>query len=136
MTTRTKIAVVVRDDLAGWQRLNVTAFCISGVTAAEPELVGAEYVDAEGRAYLPMLGQPVLVYAAPAEDLATAHQRAVARDLPTAVYSEPMFATGNDADNRAVVAARKTADLDLVGFALHGPRNAVDKVCKGLSLHP
>ena len=30
----TKVAVVVRDDLAGWQRLNVCAFLVSGVTAA------------------------------------------------------------------------------------------------------
>jgi hypothetical protein len=30
----TKVAVVVRDDLAGWQRLNVCAFLSSGVTAA------------------------------------------------------------------------------------------------------
>ena len=30
----TKVAVVVRDDLAGWQRLNVCAFVVSGVTAA------------------------------------------------------------------------------------------------------
>ncbi len=30
----TKAAVVVRDDLATWQRLNVTAFLMSGITAA------------------------------------------------------------------------------------------------------
>jgi hypothetical protein len=36
-----KVAVVVRDDLETWQRLNVTAFLMSGITAARPELVGA-----------------------------------------------------------------------------------------------
>ncbi len=30
----TKVAVVVRDDLEPWQRLNVTAFLVSGVTAS------------------------------------------------------------------------------------------------------
>ncbi|SFS81875.1 DUF2000 domain-containing protein [Saccharopolyspora flava] len=136
MAQQTKIAVVVRDDLAGWQRVNVTAFLASGITAAHPELMGEDYVDADGREYLPLLGLPVLVFAAPAEDLARSHARAVGRDLPTAVYSEGMFKTGNDADNRAVVAERPTDELDLVGFAVHGPRNAVDKICKGLSLHP
>lgn len=136
MAHRTKIAVVVREDLAGWQRLNVTAFLASGITAAHPELMGEDYVDADGRDYLPLLGLPVLVHAAPAEELARSHARAVARDLPTAIYSEGMFTTGNDTDNRGVVAERPTGDLDLVGFALHGPRNAVDKVCKGLALHP
>jgi hypothetical protein len=27
-------------------------------------------------------------------------------------------------------------DLDLVGIALHGPKNAVDKVVKGARMHP
>lgn len=136
MAQRTKIAVVVRDDLAGWQRLNVTAFLAGGITAAHPELMGEDYVDADGRKYLPLLGLPVLVYAASAADIAQSHARAVGRDLPTAIYSERMFKTGNDEDNRGVVAARATDDLDLVGFAVHGPRNAVDKICKGLALHP
>jgi hypothetical protein len=47
-----------------------------------------------------------------------------------------MFRTGHDEANRAVVAAVATADLDLVGIALHGPKNAVDKVLKGAHLHP
>ena len=29
----TKLAVIVRDDLAVWQRLNVAAFLVSGITA-------------------------------------------------------------------------------------------------------
>jgi len=29
-----------------------------------------------------------------------------------------------------------TAQLDLVGMAVHGPRNAVDKVFKGARMHP
>jgi len=43
----TKVAVVVRDDLAVWQKLNVTAFLISGVVAdAGADVVGEDYVDA------------------------------------------------------------------------------------------
>ncbi|WP_433380286.1 DUF2000 family protein [Streptosporangium sp. CA-115845] len=29
-----------------------------------------------------------------------------------------------------------SAELRLVGLAVHGPRNGVDKVLKGLALHP
>jgi hypothetical protein len=47
-----------------------------------------------------------------------------------------MFATGHDADNRAVVAAVPGTDLDLVGIGIHGPKNAVDKITKGARLHP
>ena len=61
----TKVAVVVRDDLAPWQRLNVCAFLVSGVVAGAGEpVVGPDYEDASGRAYLPMLVQPVLVFEA------------------------------------------------------------------------
>jgi hypothetical protein len=130
----TKIAVLVRDDLATWQRLNVTAFLASGI-AADPDLLGAPYVDADDTRYLPMLRQPVLVFEGSKEVLAAAHQRAVRRGLPAAVYTFDMFATGHDEANRAVVRAVPGYQLDLVGLAVHGPRTAVDKVLKGATLH-
>jgi hypothetical protein len=52
------------------------------------------------------------------------------------VYTEEMFTTGHDEANRAVVRAVARDDLKLVGLAVHGPRNAVDKVLKGAVLHP
>jgi hypothetical protein len=55
-----KIAVIVRDDPEPWQRLNVTAFLASGV-AANPDLLGEPYADADGTRYLPLFRQPVLV---------------------------------------------------------------------------
>lgn len=132
----TKVAVVVRDDLQTWQRLNVTAFLVSGITAAFPDLVGEEYVDADGTAYLPLLGLPVVVLEADAATLRAAHQRALGREIAMSVYTAEMFATGNDRDNRAAVRAVAREDLDLVGLALHGPRNGVDKSVKGARLHP
>jgi hypothetical protein len=130
----TKIVVIVRDDLEMWQRLNVTAFLASGI-AANPDLLGEPYADADGTRYLPLLRQPVLVLAAGKEVITAARERAVRRGLPTAVYTADMFATTHDEANRAVVAAVRGADLDLVGVAVHGPRNAVDKITKGAALH-
>jgi hypothetical protein len=132
----TKVAVVVREDLQTWQRLNVTAFLVSGITAAYPQLVGEPYVDADGTAYLALLGQPVVILEADAATLRGAHSRALGRDLAMSVYTREMFATGHDEANRAAVAAVGRDDLDLVGIALHGPRNAVDKTVKGARLHP
>lgn len=131
----TKIAILVRDDLEVWQRLNVTAFLAAGIAAANPELIGAPYVDGDGGAYLPLLGLPVLVFEASGELLAQARQRAAQRTMPVAVYDRAMFATGHDAANRATIADVAGADLDLVGLALHGPKSQVDKVTKGASLH-
>lgn len=131
----TKIAVLLRDDLAGWQRLNVTAFLVSGLAATKPELVGEPYADADATPYLPMFRQPVLVFAGSKEVLVAAHARALARNVPLAVFTSDLFGTGNDADNRAAVRAVPRDALDLVGLALHGPRNAVDKILKGARLH-
>ncbi|SIM79637.1 DUF2000 domain-containing protein [Micromonospora cremea] len=132
----TKIAVLLRNDLAGWQRLNVTAFLVSGVANAEPELLGEEYRDADGTTYLPMFRQPVLVFAGDRATLAGAHSRALTRGLRLSIFTQELFATGNDRDNRAAVLASGREKLDLVGLALHAPRNVVDKVLKGASMHP
>lgn len=131
----TKIAVLLRDDLATWQRLNVTAFLVSGIAAANGEVIGEPYVDADGRNYLPMFRQPVMVFAGDAGRLSAAHTAATNRGLTIAVFTEELFATGNDRDNRAAVRAVPTADLRLVGLGVYGPKNAVDKVLKGATLH-
>jgi hypothetical protein len=132
----TKIAIAVRADLEQWQQLNVTAFLASGIAAAAPGVMGKPYEDGSGNTYLELFRQPVVVYAAGGPALAAAHQRALARGMPMAIYTLDMFATGHDDDNRAVVRAVAAADLDFAGLALHGPRNAVDKVFRGATLHP
>jgi hypothetical protein len=132
----TKLAVVVRDDLAAWQRLNVCAFLVSGVVGAGAP-VGEPYEDADGRTYLPLLVQPVLVFAAPdAAKLQTVRERAERRGVPLAIYTSEMFATGMDADNRAAVRAVPTGELDLVGVALHAAHRDADAVLRGLPRHP
>lgn len=132
----TKIAVLLRDDLATWQRLNVCAFLVSGVAAAAPELIGEPYADADATPYLAMFRQPVLVFEAPAGVLTAAHGRALDAGLAMSVFTADLFKTGNDRDNRAAVAAVPRDALDLVGIALHGPRNRVDKIVKGARMHP
>ena len=133
----TKAAVVVRDDLAAWQRLNVCAFLVSGVTAAAgPDAIGEDYLDGDGNRYLPLLVQPVLIFEASAEKLKTARERAERRGVPIAIYTLDMFSTGHDAANRAAVRAVATADLDLVGIALRAPHRDADAVLRGLSRHP
>jgi hypothetical protein len=133
----TKVAVVVRDDLATWQRLNVTAFLMSGVTAeAGDGAIGQDYLDADGRRYLPLLVQPVLVFEAGVAKLRTVRERAERRGVLFAIYTNEMFATGNDHDNRAAVRAVATDDLDLVGVALRAPHRDADAVLRGLERHP
>jgi hypothetical protein len=132
----TKIAVVLRDDLEVWQRLNVTAFLVSGIGQRVPEVIGEPYADADGTEYLAMFRQPVLVFEGGKEVLTAAHQRAASRELLLSVFTADLFTTGNDRDNRAAVRAVRRDDLDLAGIAVYGPRNVVDKVTKGARMHP
>jgi hypothetical protein len=136
MDERPKIAVAVRTDLEAWQKLNVTAFTTSGVAAHRPDLVGATYEDGAGQTYLPMLGHPVMVFGGDGAALTRAFRRALDRGLAVAVYTDDLFATGNDVDNRAAVRAVATDDLVLAGFAVAGPARTVDKVVDRLRLHP
>jgi hypothetical protein len=132
----TKIAVVLRDDLAVWQKTNVTAFLVSGIAGTVAGIVGPPYRDASGNEYLPMFVQPVLVYEADSAALRRAYGRAMERGVTPAVYTQELFATNHDEANRAAVAAVPAEELDLVGIAFRAERKVVDKVVDRLSLHP
>ncbi|MBI6143278.1 DUF2000 domain-containing protein [Serratia marcescens] len=131
----TKIAFIVRDDLQTWQRLNVVAFLATGIAAAAPEIIGGCYVDAQGRRYGGISGQPMLIFAADLPGLQNVHRKGLERELTLIPYVHAMFSTGHDEANRQVFLAEDADNLDLVGLALRGPKKAVDKAIKGLALH-
>jgi hypothetical protein len=131
----TKIAVVLRADLPTWQQLNMTAFLSSGVAATDDDSIGQPYGDADGTQYLPMFGQPVLVFEASDTELTRTLDRALSRGVVPAVFTAELFATGHDQANRAAVAAVPRADLDLTGLAFRADRRDADKITKGLHLH-
>jgi hypothetical protein len=132
----TKLAVVLRDDLANWQRANVTAFLVSGIAGTEPGVVGEPYVDGSGNRYLPMFRQPVLVFEADAAALRRAYERAMLRGVEQlAIFTKELFETPHDEANRAAVAAVRAEQLDLVGMALRAERRVVDKVVDRLARH-
>jgi len=131
----TKIAVVIRNDLEAWQKLNVASFLTGGVAAAFPGCIGEAYEDASGTKYLALIGQPILIYGADGPALSRALDRALARNVAPAVYTEDMFKTTHDAANREVVKAVGRADLNLVGIAMRAERKVIDKIIDGLKFH-
>lgn len=128
----TKTALVLRGDLAAWQKANVAAFLAGSLAHRFPETIGEPYRDAEGRLYPPLIREPVFIYGTDADGMRRSYQRARGRELDFPIYIEPMFKTSNDADNRAAVAACSAEALDLVGIGLHGERKIIDKVINGL----
>jgi len=131
----TKVALVIRHDLEAWQKLNVAAFLASGIAAAFPECVGEPYADKSGTRYHALIGQPILIYGADRPALSRALERALARDVKPAVYTDDMFRTTHDEANRAAVEAVIRADLNLVGLAFRAERKVIDKIVDGLKFH-
>jgi hypothetical protein len=113
----TKVALVLRGDLAPWQKLNVAAFLASGIVRSIEDIIGEPYEDADGTVYLPLCRQPITILEADRPTLSSALGRALDRKLSVAVYTEEMFTTTND-DNRAEVRPVARDQLNLVGIGL------------------
>ncbi len=130
----TKIAIVVRDDLAVWQKLNVTAFLMSGIVGREPGLIGEVYADADGNRYNPLVIQPVIMLRTDGNGLRKIYGRAMQRAVALSLYIEDMFETGHDAANRAAVKARTAEAMAIVGLGLREDKKTVDKITRGAKL--
>lgn len=131
----TKLVVVLRDDLAVWQKINAAVFLVSGIAATDPGTVGEPYEDASGGRYLPMFRQPALVFEATSAELRRTYERAMQREVPLALFTDDLFSTPHDDANRAAVRAVAGKDLSLVGIAFRAEQKVADKVVKGLKLH-
>ncbi|WP_431258502.1 DUF2000 family protein [Roseateles chitinivorans] len=128
-----KIAIVLRSDLEHWQRLNVAAFVASGM-ALQPGVCGGKYRDNDGATYAALFVDPVIVLGGSPEDLQRTLARARVEGLEPGIFTEDMFHTFNDEDNRAAVAQHKTLALPLVGVSLRADRPTLNRVVKGLPL--
>lgn len=124
----TKIALIIKSDLLTWQKVNVAAFLSSGITAKYPQLIGENYADGSNTMYLPMFGQPVFVFGGDHESLLRALDRALAREVPAVIYTEEIFTTDNDIDNRAAVKVVQHEHLRLVGIACYAESKVIDKI--------
>ena len=131
-----KIALVILDSLANWQKLNVTAFLASSVAIAFPETHGAPLISASGTAYLPFLKHPILVYVAETdEQMNRAFNRSIERDLHIGIYTKELFATKNEEGNIAEIAKHTEKDLNLAGIVIYGENKKVDKAVDKLKFH-
>jgi hypothetical protein len=131
----TKIAVIIRDGLAPWQALNVTAFVMTGIVGQFPGILGEPYRDRSGNVYNALSAQPIIVLSADSTTLAAIHKRALERGVKSSLYIEEMFSTGHDAANRAVFGQFAPEDAKIVGIALREDKKVVDKITKGARMY-
>ena len=130
----TKIKIVLRNDVDPWQELNVTAFLMSGISGTQ-DIIGQPYIDKDNVHYLPMSQQPIMIHAATGDQMKDLLQKALTKDVVISIYTEELFKTYNDEDNRAIVAQFRTDELNLVGIGIRGKKNQVDRLLKGFELH-
>ena len=132
-----KIALVIREDLKPWQKLNVAAFLASAITIDCEETHGHALISASRTSYLPFIKQPILIYKADhLDELKKLLKRGKERELKIGIYTEPLFATKSATENLAEISKNFDEDLDLVGIALYGETKKVNKTIEGLKLHP
>lgn len=135
MNFDTKIVIVIDENLAVWQKLNVAAFLTSGIIASNEGLIGQKYEDTSGKSYSPLCIQPIMIMKTKRQKLKTMLNRATGYDLLVSIYIEDMFSTGFDEANRETVARYASEALPLVGIALRGEKKLIDKITKGAKLH-
>jgi len=82
-----------------------------------------------------MSQQPIMIYFASNQELKEVLKKALTKEVKMTIYTEEIFKTYNDTDNRAKVAEYETDDLNLVGIGMIGKKNHIDRLTKGLKLH-
>lgn len=136
MEGQTRIAVVLRNDLAMWQKLNVAAFTVSGIAGTTADVIGENYEDASGNVYLPLIGQPLLIFSADHGQIRKAYEQALRLAAGRfAIFTEELFATDNDPDNRGAVKSCSSQELKIVGLAIRDEKRIIRKIAQGLPLH-
>lgn len=132
----TKIALIIRQDLLTWQKLNVAAFLASSVAIQFPQTHGQAFINGSGSTYLPFIKHPILIYGADDEgQMKRAFGRARDRDLAIGIYTMPLFSTKNEEGNLVEMAKCTDEEQDLVGLILYGENRKVDKAISGLRFH-
>ena len=136
MKFENKIAIVIKNDLMDWQKLNVASFLASSIAIQFPETHGEKFVNASQSEYLPFIKQPILIYKADDKaQIDRAFSRAKQRELNIGIYTNPLFATKNETENHSEIARTTDENQDLAGIIVYGENRKVNKALNGLKFH-
>ncbi|MEE9361152.1 MAG: DUF2000 domain-containing protein [Cellulophaga sp.] len=136
MEVENKIAIVIKNDLLNWQKLNVASFLASSVAIKFPETHGKEFVNASKSEYLPFIKQPILIYKADDQaQINSAFSRAKQRELNIGIYTSALFSTKNEEENHIEIGKLTDENQTLVGIIVYGENRKVNKALKGLKFH-
>ena len=130
-----KIAIVLRDDLLNWQKLNVTSFLASSIAIAFPEVHGNTFSTKTEGDFLPFINQPILVYKADNGDvMRRIFNRSKERVLHIGIYPQTFFSTKSAEENHLVMEQFSNETATLAGIVIYGETQKVYKALDGLKL--
>ncbi|CAM1344946.1 DUF2000 family protein [Tenacibaculum amylolyticum] len=131
-----KIAMVIKNNLMDWQKLNVASFLASSVAIQFPETHGKPFINASKSEYLPFIKHPVLVYKADDQaQINRAFLRAKERELHLGIYTNALFSTKNEDENHIEISKFTDETQELVGIIMYGENKKVNKALNGLKFH-
>ena len=136
MAYENKIAIVIKNDLESWQKLNVASFLASSVAIQFPDTHGKPFINASNSEYLPFIKHPILIYKADTDaEIKRAFNRAKERELNIGIYTASLFATKNEEENLIEIAKYKDDEQNLVGIVIYGDSKKVNKALDSLKFH-
>ncbi|MFD2935374.1 DUF2000 family protein [Spirosoma flavum] len=131
-----KVAIILKNDLLSWQKMNVVSFLASSIAIQFSQTHGGDFITSDQVKFLPFMKHPILIYKADtSEKLQRAFQRARDRDLAIGIYTNPLLGTKSGEENVQEIARHTVDDLDLVGVIVYGENKKVDKALDGLKFH-
>jgi len=132
-----KIAIILRNDLLDWQKLNVTSFLASSFAISFTEVHGKTFTTKNGDDFLHFMNQPVLIYKAEDENanaMRRVFNRAKERGLHIGVYPQSFFATKSAEENHLVMEDFNHETHLLAGIVIYGETKKVYKTLDKLHL--
>ncbi|WP_422359455.1 DUF2000 family protein [Reichenbachiella sp.] len=136
MNFENKIAIIVKNDLLNWQKLNVASFLASSVAINFPETHGKPFINASQSEYLPFIKQPILIYKADDQpQMDRVFSRAKERNLSIGIYPYSLFSTKNEEQNHLEMSKLTDDCSSLVGIVIYGENKKVNKALDGLMFH-
>jgi hypothetical protein len=135
-TYENKVAIILRYDLSGWQKLNVTSSLAASVAISFPEIHGEPFSNKSGDEYLAFVKQPMLIYKAESDnDITRAFNRAKERNLQIGIYPEALFSTKSAEENHRVIKDFNIEEQSLAGLVIYGETKKVYKALDKLKLY-
>ena len=129
-----RCVIVVDEALPAGLAANAAAVLALTLGARIPQLVGADFADADHRPHPGLIPMGLPVLKAPRPDLGIIAEKARAAGLDVIGFPAAGQTTNDYEDFRATVARTPSRELEYLGLTVAGPKRAVGRLTGSLAL--